>query len=176
MPMQTMNLKRTATIVVVAGVLAAWFAGAATSKRPIPSPIVIPPQPIDARGIELANEVARLRDRLRPTTPPTRSRRNLFTFRAAGQPRAMPDVRTAPPATETLLPRITEPQLKLAGVAENAGPDGPDRTAIISGDGQLFMVKEGDSLTARYRVVRISPDAVELADAETGTIRRLAMR
>jgi hypothetical protein len=174
-----MNLRRTATIVVVGAVLAGWFAGAATPKRTIPPPILIPPPPIDARGMELANEVARLRDRLRPTTPPTRSRRNLFTFRTrtADHPRAVPDIRVVPPAgTEAPLPRNNEPALKLAGMAETAGADGPDRIAIISGDGQLFMVKKGDPVTARYRVVAISADAVELADVEANTTRRLVMK
>jgi hypothetical protein len=172
-----MNFKRTATIGVVGAVAIAWLAGAATSKRTITPPIVIPPQPIDVHGTELANEVARLRDRLRPTTPPTRARRNLFTFKAAGRPRAMPDGGIVPPTSTDAPPfRIAEPALKLAGIAESAGPEGPERTAIISGDGQLFMVKEGDPVMVRYRVVRISPDAVELADVEASAIRRLVMK
>ena len=89
----------------------------------------------------------------------------------------MPDVGTVPPTSTDAPPsRIAEPALKLAGIAESAGPDGPDRTAIISGDGQLFMVKEGDPVMARYRVVKISPDAVELADVEASAIRRLVMK
>ena len=31
--------------------------------------------------------------------------------------------------------------LKLVGLAEDAGPDGPVRTAIISGSGELFLVE-----------------------------------
>jgi hypothetical protein len=66
--------------------------------------------------------------------------------------------------------------LKLAGIAEDAGADGPDRTAIISGEGQLFMVKEGDPVAGRYRVARISSDAVELSDVNAGIVRRLVMK
>src|SRR5206468_9005715 len=73
----TMKFKRTATIVVVGAVLAAWLAGAATSKRIIPPPIITPPQAIDARGAELTNEIARLRDRLRHTAVTVQPRRNL---------------------------------------------------------------------------------------------------
>ena len=40
------------------------------------------------------------------------------------------------------------------------------RTAIISGDGQLFMVKEGEKVTPRYRVAKISADVVELLDLD----------
>ena len=38
------------------------------------------------------------------------------------------------------------------------------------------MVKEGEMVTARYRVARISADVVELEDLTTNTPRRLALR
>ena len=73
-------------------------------------------------------------------------------------PKAAPDeapiVRPAPPA------------LKLSGIAEDATPDGLVRTAILSGFGQLFLAKEGDNVTERYRVVQISSDVVELTDLD----------
>ena len=51
------------------------------------------------------------------------------------------------------------------------------RTAIISAlDGELFLVKEGETLAARYRVGPVAADAVELNDLLTGTVRRLALR
>ena len=49
-------------------------------------------------------------------------------------------------------------------MAEDAGPDGPVRTAIISGFGQLFIVKEGERVTARYQVAKISGEAAEIMD------------
>ena len=173
-----MNLKRTATIGVVGGALAAWLASAATSSRPIPRPIVINTPPIDLRGAELADEIARLRERLRPTTTPNQPGRNLFTFRAA---RPRPAAITAEPAhaaaiTEAPVARPALPPLKLSGIAEDPGPDGPIRTAIIAGDGQLFMVKEGDAVTLRYRVVKISTEVVELTDLTDNSVRRLALR
>ena len=175
----TMKFKRTATIVVVGAVLAAWLAGAATSKRIIPPPIITPPQAIDARGAELTNEIARLRDRLRPTAVPVQPRRNLFTFRStAVNPIPLTNTPASPPAPlEQPAPRPSEPALKLAGIAEDGDPQTPERTAIISGGGQLFMVKEGDSVTPRYRVARISSDGVELTDTiNPGIIRRLMLR
>src|SRR5437588_351429 len=99
-----MNVKRTATIAVIGGALAAWLAGAATSNRSMPLPIVTETAPIDARGAALANEIARLHE------------------------------------------------------------------------GQLFMVKEGENVTPRFRVVKISADVVELLDLSTNTPRRLALR
>ena len=51
--------------------------------------------------------------------------------------------------------------LKLSGIAQKAGK----RTAIISGDGQVYLVGEGDSVAGRYTVVTIDPEAVLLRDA-----------
>src|SRR4051812_27351956 len=108
-----MNLKRTATIGAVGGALVAWLASAATSNRPIPPPIVIRTPPIDLRGAELADEVARLHERLRPTTTPNQPGRNLFSFRAARARAAAADL-AAPPSvpsaiTEAPLPRPALP-------------------------------------------------------------------
>jgi hypothetical protein len=49
-------------------------------------------------------------------------------------------------------------------MAEDPGPDGPVRTAIISGLGQLFLVKEGERVTSRYQVAKISGEAAEIRD------------
>ena len=171
-----MNLKRAATIVVVGGALAAWLAAAATSgNREVAPPLVVETPAVDVHGAELAAEVARLHERLRPDAAPQHTR-NLFTF-AIQKPRLAAVV--APPApalTEAPRPPIAPPPLKLVGVAEDAGPNGPERTAIISGVGQLFLVKEGESVTSRYRVAKVSADVVELADADDGTTLRLALK
>ena len=170
-----MNPKRTATIVVIGGALAAWLSAAMTPgdrARP-PLGIVTPPQ-VDTRGAELASEIARLHERLSPDAAPSQPSRNLFHFRAAA-------VRPLAPVTSSVLAPIPTPRpeplaLKLAGIAEDPGPDGPVRTAIISSSGQLFLAKEGDSVTATYRVVKISTDLVDLADTRDGSIRQLELR
>src|SRR5258708_17014461 len=128
-----MNLKRTATITVGGGALAAWLAGAATSSRSIAPPIVAPAAPIEARGAELANEIARLHERLRPTATPAQPGRNLFLYHAAA-PRAAPIAPIAPKAAlAEAPPAFTPPQpsLKLAGIGDDAGPDGPLLSAFI---------------------------------------------
>jgi hypothetical protein len=171
-----MNVKRAATIVVVGGALAAWLAAAATSgNRGVAPPLVVEAPAVDAHGAELAAEVARLHDRLRPDAVPKHTR-NLFAF-AIQKPR--PAVVVAPPApalTEAPRSPVAPPPLKLVGVAEDAGPNGPERTAIISGFGQLFLAKEGQNVTLRYRVAKVSADVVELADADDGTTLRLALK
>ena len=172
-----MNLKRTTSIVVVGAALIAWFAGAATSNHPMPPVNVLHQTTIEKRGAELAIEIDRLHERLAPTAAPRTPGRNLFTFRAA--PR-----RSAPPPPEAPRAALTEltpapialPSLKLSGIAEDPGADGPIRIAFIAGEGQLFMVREGEAVTPRYRVAKISADVVELTDVSDNSVRRLALR
>lgn len=174
-----MNLKRTATIVVVGGALAAWLAAAATSGVHDTAAIgaIVQRTPIEARGAALAMEIARLHERLRPVSSPRHSGRNLFQF-SAPRPRA---ASAPPPAARAALSEAAPlapppPAFKLSGIAEDPGPDGPVRTAIISSPPQLFLVKEGEMVTARYRVSRISVDVVELVDVSTNVSLRLAMK
>jgi hypothetical protein len=173
-----MHVKRTATIVLTAGALAAWLAGAATSNRALPDPIVPPPARIDQRGAALAGEISRLHDHLRPSTTPRAPSRNVFRFSA---PAAAAPVTTAVPhaaLVEAAAPAkpVTSLSLRLSGIAEDAGPDGPVRVAIISGDGQLYLAKVGELVTLRYRVTQIGADVVELLDLETESTRRLALK
>jgi uncharacterized small protein (DUF1192 family) len=170
-----MNLKRAATIVVVGGALLAWLAGAATSNRAIEPAALLSVPAIDTRGAALEREIARLHERLRPSATPNQTGRNLFSFRSA---RELPPPVAASHAALVEAPPLPAPlpPLKLAGVAEDPGADGPARTAIITGEGQLFTVKEGENVTARYRVVKISADVVELLDLTDNSVRRLALR
>jgi hypothetical protein len=169
-----MNMKRTATMAVVGGALLAWLAGAATSNREPAAVRVFGPAPIEIRGAELASEVARLHERLRPVASPREPGRNLFVFHAVPI-RPAPAV-AAPALSEARPAAIAQPSLKLSGIAEDPGPDGPVRTAFIAGEGQLFMVKEGDRIASRYRVNKISADVVELTDLADNSARRLAMK
>lgn len=172
-----MNSKRTATLVITGGAVAAWLAGATPSNHNAPPPIVLAPHPLDARGAELASEIARLHERLRPTSTPRQPGRNLFSFKVNSVRVAQQPIAVAPlPAIVDAPPPRTSTALKLAGIAEDDGPDGPVRTAFISGEGQLFMVKEGDSVTSRYRVAKISADVVELTDLTDDSVRRLALK
>jgi hypothetical protein len=170
-----MNLQRTTTIVVVGAALIAWLAGAATSNHTIPPATVLQPTTIEKRGAELAVEIERLHERLAPAAAPSTPGRNLFTFHAAAArpPALMPQ---AKPAVAEMPPPTALPALKLSGIAEDAGPDGPVRIAFISGEGQFFMVREGEAVTSRYRLAKISADVVELTDVVDNSVRRLALR
>ena len=132
----TMNLKRTATIVVVGGALLAWLAGAATSNR------AIEPAPADRACPRSTRAASRSRRKSRGSTnvcgrPPRRINRVAISSRSARRASARCRRRSAPPA-----PALVEapplppplPPLKLVGIAEDPGADGPVRTAIIAGE------------------------------------------
>lgn len=172
-----MNVKRTAMIGVAGVAVAVWISAATTSNMRTAVPVVpAKPSVIDKSGAELAVEVKRLHERLRPSDAPVHSR-DLFRYAASASASA-PAVTVpppAPPVQEQPLAPLVAP-LKLEGLAENNGDHGPERTAIISGFGDIFLVKEGESVTSRYRVAKISPDAVELTDLTNNTPLRLALR
>lgn len=171
-----MNLQRTTTLVVVGAALIAWLAGAATSKYSIPPATVLQQTTIEKRGADLAVEIERLHERLAPATAPRSPGRNLFTFHAVAARPLAPATQAKPAVAEAVPPPIALPALKLSGIAEDAGADGPVRIAFISGEGQLFMAKEGEAVTPRYRVAKISADVVELTDLIDNSVRRLALR
>jgi len=173
-----MNAKRAAAIVVVGGALAVWLASAASSgNRDRAYPLVVTRHAINARAEVLSAEIAKLHEHLRPTAVRRQPGRNLFSY-AARQSRPDPAPAAAPrPALIEPPPAAAPPPLKLVGMAEERSADGGVvRTAILSGSGQLLLVKEGDSATPRYRVARISADVVELSDLIEGTALRLALK
>ena len=139
-------------------------------------------QPVETAGeITLADEVhaqaGRLKSRLAVAPAPQEPFRNPFAFGA----RAVPGRRDANVGVEAetapdLGPPL-EPAIELIGIAESESPKGVVRTAIISAlDGELFLVKEGETLAARYRVGPVAAGAVELNDLLTGVVRRLTLR
>ena len=171
-----MNLKRVGPFGVGVA-LAAWLATAATSDtRQAVQPVAVTTPRIDMRGAALDSEIARLHEQLRPSTAPRQPGRNLFTFAPKPIARPAPSATTQAPPTETVAARPLPPALKLSGIAEDVAPGGVVRTAIISGFGQLFFAKEGDTVTDRYRVVRISSEVVELSDLVDATAIRLALK
>src|SRR5262245_54023374 len=125
-----MNLKTTATIVTTSGALAAWLVGAVTTNHTItPAPVDarMPSRAVEERGAALATEIGRRHDRLRPTTMPREPGRNLFRFHSAP---AAPGAPVAPPAVAPIAAPPPEPQaptMRLVGIAEDPGPDGPKR-------------------------------------------------
>jgi hypothetical protein len=66
--------------------------------------------------------------------------------------------------------------LTLLGIAEDAGPDGPVRTAIISSRGGLFHVSAGEQVGERYRVAAVSAADATLVDLADGATFQLTLR
>jgi hypothetical protein len=160
-----MNITRTVVLGVSGGALAAWVAVASTSgTRPAVAPAPSRPTAVEKSGEELAAEIGRLHDRLHPTALPTRPARNLFEFtatRPAHAPALAAQTQLAPAAPAAA---PAPAPLALIGVAE----DGGVRTAVVSGFGQVFLVKEGEQVTDRYKVRAIESSAIELDDASGG--------
>lgn len=163
-----MQARRVIWISVSTLALASWFASATTVNV---RPPVIPPAPpksapLDRSVAALQSEVSRLHERLAPTAAPERAR-DLFRFaaRAPERRRTVAAARPTPPQAVEVAPVVApRPPLSLIGVAEDG--DGADlvRTAIVSGPGDVYLVKPGDLIRAQYRVEQVSSDAVQLLD------------
>ena len=170
-----MNLRRRAIGLAGAALLLAWLAAAFTGGRTGSTeeqPSVAPVRP-DSSVDNLLTHTARLHDRLAPDHAPRHLSRNLFRFVS---PAPIPVPAAAAQAVPLLPAPPPTPSLKLVGIAEDTTAQGPVRTAVISGLGQVFLVKEGDEIVSRYRVVRISVEAAELTDLTDGTPLRLALK
>jgi hypothetical protein len=176
-----MDLKRTLVLAGLCGVLAALLSSAATSgsRRNTPPPVVHKTTEVEAGGAALAAEIARLHERLRPTTSPQQPGRNLFEFSATRANRSVPAAPAVPAAeikAQSVPATAPPPLFKLIGIAEDVGADGPSRTAIISGLGELYLVKQGDGVTLRYRVAQVSDTDVELRDVNDGATVELHLK
>lgn len=177
-----MNITRAVWLGCGAALLAAWLAAATTTRTTTqPAPRVTPapevaPDPIVA---ELRQQVDRLRQRKLTVDASPRAVRNPFELgrRAVAGP---PDLDRAPApvdaAPDLPLPASAPPfPYGLAGVAENHGPDGPIRTAIISGPQAVLLLRAGDTFAGRYRIVSVEMTGVEIEEIGTGTVRTLRM-
>ena len=163
-----------------ATILVAWLASAAGIGE-YPAAPSVEPQAVQSTGTEtLADDVqaqaVRLRTYLSSAPTPQRPARNPFEFapRATSPRRPSGPPVQPPPPTATVFP---EPIMSLVGIAADQSVDGPVRTAVITAEtGEIFIVKVGEFIGARYKVESIGTDAVELSDRANGTLRRLALR
>jgi hypothetical protein len=158
------------------GLVATWFAVTPNQGVPASAPTTLqkPAALEEPSADDLRAQAARLRERTRAVTL-SAATRNPFRFnesRVAATPResAVPPLTVAPIAPPAALP----PALTLNGVTGKETPDGLRRTAVLSGDGQMYFVREGDSVAGRYIVVTIDPEAVVLRDAD-GVETRLGL-
>jgi hypothetical protein len=165
-------------IVAGGGVIATWFAVGPTHSTPAsPARAAVHSTAIqEATADQLNAQANKLRDqigsaRLRPAT------RNPFRFGSpkpyAGRvPTDRAQVSTIAADAPVVLP---PPAYALSGVGERATAEGLKRTAVISGNGQLYLVTEGEMVGGRYTVVRVDPEAVLLRDS-SGTELTLVLK
>jgi hypothetical protein len=166
-----------AEVLLLAVLLAgAWLAFGRGVPRPMPGDVPTRTRAAasdDPVGAGLAERTKALRD-FRASPPPRGAvRRNPFSFvspvRQAAAPAAVMPLAIVPDPP----PR---PPVTLLGIAEDAGPAGPVRTAVLKSDGQVVFAKEGDRVLSRFLVVRIAADAVQLKDTERGDAFTLILK
>ena len=154
------------------------FAGALGRQTP---PATDPSTAVETSGtVNLAAEVqaqtARLKARLAQAPPAAEPVRNPFMF-APRETGRRPAREGATPVPEPAPLPPAEPAIELVGVAEDRVEDAVVRTAIVSSlAGDLYLVKEGESIAGRYKVKAVGADAVDLTDLLTGGTRRLTLR
>jgi hypothetical protein len=154
------------------GLLATWLAVTPQGSVPATAPTSAVERPTthsEPRADDLNAQTDRLRDRTTTLRPSTR---NPFRFSSPkpqpSKPATVPEPTIANAASVPAPP--PPPALRLFGVTQKAG----HRTAVISGESQLYLVSAGDSVAGRYTVVTVDPEAVVLRDA-SGTELRLAL-
>ena len=176
-----MTATRAAAYLGATVLCAAWLASAAgIVTRQASAPEQTPP--VKTSGTEsLAAEVEapteRQHERMGTAPAPREPRPHPIALARREEPKSRTAVAATaqpPPAAPAAVP---EPPLTLIGVAEQQTPEGLERTAIVTADSdEVYMLKEGDVLGARYRVKAVGPGSLELTDLVTGAARRLALR
>jgi hypothetical protein len=169
-------------LAVLAGIVAlgGWLASGAVVRRgpsdaPAPQQENNPPPPIAVEAASIRAGVKRLQDRSAEPPSLPAAARNPFRFHER-QPAPEPVPSQAAPRPALSTARASTPDFRLVGVAEDPGPDGPQRTAVVSGPDQLFFLKLGDVFAGHLKVVGLGADAIEIEDGTTGTTFKLTMR
>jgi hypothetical protein len=162
------------------GVVATWLAvspnrGATQAPQPI-----TPQQSSSVQQIN-ADDFSERAGKLRARTqagPPRQSTRNPFRFTTpgAGSRNGRPETMAAPVQTLPPVPLSPpSPTLTLSGIAERKTASGVARTAVITSEGQLYLVGVGDTVGGRFTVASIEAEAVMLRGS-AGEELRLVMR
>ena len=155
--------------------LAAWLAAAAAPSFEQVAAVEPGDQRVsepDRQVIILAAEAERLRQRLNIVAVHRPVKRNLFEF-ASRTPHAMP----VPQEFLVPVPAVPiAPPVKLLGVAEHSVGANPRRTAILTVEGDLLLVTEGESFGGRYRLARVGADVAEIEDTTDNRTFSLALQ
>jgi hypothetical protein len=175
-----MQPKRVAGTMLGTALVAAWLFAAVGNRAPL-----APAQPgagsPDAATAPLIADVhaqtERLRERLRNAPVPRQPVRNPFAFEARRSPNLAIAGADAGTVDETPVAASEEaPVLQLLGIAEERQAEGDvRRTAILSGLGEVFLVRAGETFADRFRVNTVGVDAVQIVDLQFGRSFTLAL-
>ena len=153
------------------GLLATWLAVNPNTTTPPASNVAATTHASAVRDVtadDLNAQAEKLTEHLgsvaqRPTG------RNPFRF-GRSTPTKAPAAAAVAPIAAPAAPQPVQPSLSLSGIATDNGK----HTAIITGDGQLYVVKEGDPVAGRYHVATVDSEAVTLRD-DAGAETRLSL-
>jgi len=179
-----MTAGRALGLLVVLAAAGSWVASGFLARRPAPVPA---DEPLPVSQTEVSRATARLVLGVRGLTSPkahaayTPPARNPFQFGTSPTPPAQPGPSARPSSAMTASSTAPNtpperPPMQLSGVAEDPGPSGPVRRAVITAAGELFVVATGDLVLGRFRVARIDAEAVELEDLQGGPKTILTLR
>ena len=168
-------------LVAGGGVAATWFAVAPTHGAPsasVQTSVQRPAERVEITAEDLNTQATKLREHLNGGLSP--STRNPFRFGSAKSVASHAGNSSAAKSTASAIASATPvapppPNYTLAGIAERSAPEGRKRTAVISGEGQLYLLTEGQIVGARYVVVRVDAEAVLLRE-QSGTELTLHLR
>ena len=152
------------------GLLATWLAVTPNTTVAPASPRPATPGAAAVRNVtadDLNAQAEKLAAHL-ATVPMRPAGRNPFRFgrtSATKTPASSAIAQIAAPA----VPQPAPPSLSLSGIFTDKGKRG----AIITGEGQLYLVTEGESVAGRYVVATVDGDAVTLRDDAGIEIRLL---
>jgi hypothetical protein len=173
-----MNWKST-VLVSGAGLVATVFGWVTTpvipQRNPAPSAPAVAPRTIPAAA-DIQHEAARLQSRLAPETTYRQPSRNPFRFGVRVDRRAAE--RPAPLVQEpavVIAPLTARPTIRLRGIATDTVDGAMQRTAIITTDAGLLLVREGETAGA-YRVTKIGDESVELSGPDGALTLSLSSR
>jgi hypothetical protein len=175
------TLIRGVLAVAIVGAVAVWVVASGGEAPALPdSPGPRQAELDAARAAAVESHAARLRARLADMPARPEGTRNPFRFEG----RARPVLAARVPRTQVTEAQGADeptaaplrPELRLIGMAEDIREGVTERTAVVAGLNQVYLVKEGEQIAMRFLVTRIGADAIEVEDLADSTPIRLGLR
>jgi hypothetical protein len=167
--------------VAIVGAVAVWVVASGGEAPSLPDSPGPRQSELDAaRAAAVESHAARLRARLADMPARPEGERNPFRYEGGTRashgrvPRTV--VTGAPEAFDEPPPAPARPELRLIGMAEDTRDGLTERTAVVAGLNQVYLVKEGEQIAMRFLVTRIGADAIEVEDLGDSTRLSLGLR